>query len=89
MSEKTKDGGTVGVIQANDSDIGINAALTYSLDVNDRSYFAMSSVDNQGRLSIFSVSQLHVLLHSRSATLHCFETQSTLYISESEFIPNH
>ena len=63
MSEGVKKNGWVGQIQANDSDIGLNAVLTYSLAQGDRTFFQMVTIPpksgsdlNIGELRIFAVS---------------------------------
>ena len=65
MSEGVRKNGPVGRIQANDSDIGPNAVLTYSLAQGDRTFFQMVTIPpdkdsgglNQGELRIFAVSR--------------------------------
>ena len=58
-------GGRIGLIQAYDLDIGINADLTYRLaDTEDKTYFQMTTLreTNQGELTVFSVSTVKPVL---------------------------
>ena len=58
-------GGRIGLIQAYDLDIGINADLTYRLaDTEDKTYFQMTTLreTNQGELTVFSVSTVKTCL---------------------------
>ena len=62
MSENNQKDGYVGTIQANDSDIGSNALLRYSLAEGDRTHFQMVTISSpgkldQGELRVFAVSR--------------------------------
>ena len=62
-------GGRIGLIQAYDLDIGINADLTYRLaDTEDKTYFQMTTLreTNQGELTVFSVSTVKPVLRGHS-----------------------
>lgn len=57
MSENCAAGESVTSISATDQDIGINARLTYFLEMKDREFFSMTSVEatNTGVLKVFKV----------------------------------
>ena len=81
-------GGRIGLIQAYDLDIGINADLTYRLaDTEDKTYFQMTTLreTNQGELTVFSVSTVKPVLsgHSKKTPKLVFKTDYLLMQVES------
>lgn len=75
ISERSS--GAIGRITAHDRDVGINAALTYSLDPADRTYFAMTNDNNQGVLEIFAaVDYDEVTASQRSFNLTAYAVDS-------------
>jgi hypothetical protein len=54
MSENYKSGDSITSVSATDKDIGIHARLNYVLDMKDRKYFSMTSVEatNTGVLKV-------------------------------------
>ena len=81
-------GGRIGLIQAYDLDIGINADLTYRLaDTEDKTYFQMTTLreTNQGELTVFSVSTVKPVLsgHSKKKPKLVFKTYYLLMQVES------
>ena len=57
MSESLRKGASVTSVSATDSDLGVNARLTYTLAERDREYFYVTTVDatNTGVIKVFKV----------------------------------